>query len=76
MHVARSTRALPASCDVVLDGSVESYRYAGPTLIATLRLSSGQTLLATIEGRDRRTPPAEGDHVAAGFASADLRLVR
>ena len=76
VHIASSSRVLGASCDVVLDGSVESYRYAGPTLIATLRLNPGQTLLATIEGRDRRTPPAEGDRVAAGFASADLRLVR
>jgi ABC-type Fe3+/spermidine/putrescine transport system ATPase subunit len=76
VHVASRSGAIAASCDVVLDGSVESYRYAGPALIATLRLSTGQALLATIEGRDRRTPPAEGDRVAAGFASTDLRLVR
>jgi ABC-type Fe3+/spermidine/putrescine transport system ATPase subunit len=76
VHIAPSSKELPASCDVVLDGSIESYRYAGPSLIATLRLSCGQTLLATLEGRARSGPPAEGDRVATGFTSADLHLVR
>jgi putative spermidine/putrescine transport system ATP-binding protein len=76
VHIAPMSQAMPAGCDVMLEGTVESYRYAGPTMIATLRLSCGQVLLATLGGRDRQTPPDEGDRVAAGFTSADLRLVR